>query len=149
MKSTRAKLPTKIYNYIYRRVPRLCVDAIIRDRRGIVLSLRDIPPDRGQWHFPGGKVALQERLEAAVKRICREETGLAVKIERILGAIEYPRLGFGGAGHSVSVAFLVRPVSGQLRGSVQARRIAFFRTLPRVTEHEVRRFLIEHKLIKR
>ena len=143
----RAWLSDKEYRSIYRRVPRLCVDAVIRDRRGIVLSRRDIPPDKGQWHFPGGRVHMQERLEDALKRICREETGLKVRVEKIIGAIEYLKL--GGWGHSVCVVYLVRPIGGKLRGSEQARNISFFKSLPRNAEAEVKTFLLANRLIRK
>lgn len=147
MRSRYSYLRLKDYNFIYRRVPRLCVDAVIRDRRGAVLSKRDIPPDGGQWHLPGGRVYLQERLADALRRICREETGLRVRIEKVIGPIEYMRL--GGWGHSVSIVFLVRRIGGSLHGSRQAREISFFKSLPRNTEDEVRKFLLEHRLIRK
>ena len=140
-------LSDSAYRSIYRRVPRLCVDFVIRDQRGIVLSQRDIPPAKGKWHFPGGRVRMQERLEDALKRICREETGMKVKIEKGIGVIEYLRL--GGWGHSVSVIYLVRPVGGKLYGSVQARNISFFKSLPEHTMHEVKDFLIKNRLIRK
>jgi len=141
----RGWLSEKAYRSIYRRVPRLCVDAVIRDRKGIVLSRRDIPPDKGQWHFPGGRVHMQERLKDAVKRICQEETGLKVRVEHIIGAIEYLKLGRWG--HSVSIAYLVRALGGTLRGSAQARNISFFKIVPRSTESEVKAFLLANRLI--
>ena len=78
----RAWLSDKEYRSIYRRVPRLCIDLVTRDRRGLVLSKRDIPPDKGKWHLPSGRVRMQEHLEDALKRICREETGLNVRVEK-------------------------------------------------------------------
>lgn len=140
------RLSPRDFKFIYRRMPRLCVDLVIKDRRGILLIQRDITPDKGRWHFPGGTVHFGETLADAVKRFGRDETGLAVKIERIIGAAEY----FRGArfGHIVSIVVLVRPRSGTLRGSAQGRRVAFFKSLPRGTVVEQRRFLIQHRIIR-
>jgi ADP-ribose pyrophosphatase YjhB (NUDIX family) len=70
------KLPLKEFKYIYQRVPRLCVEVIVKTSKGVLLTLRDIPPFQGYWHLPGGTVLLGESLEAAIKRITNEETGL-------------------------------------------------------------------------
>ncbi len=90
---------------------------------------------------------MQERLEVALERICREETGLVVRVEKILGVVEYIRLGRWG--HSVSIVYLVRPLKGKLRGSSQARTISFFKSLPEHTMHEVKDFLIKNRLIRK
>jgi ADP-ribose pyrophosphatase YjhB (NUDIX family) len=90
---------------------------------------------------------MQERLETALRRICREETGLTVRVEKIIGVIEYIRLGRWS--HSVSIVYLVRPIRGKLRGSSQARNISFFKSLPEHTLREVKDFLIENRLIRK
>lgn len=134
------------FGFIYRRVPRLCVDLVIKDRRGIVLIQRDIAPDKGRWHFPGGTVRFGETLEQAVHRFSRDETGLRVKIERAIAPVKY----FRGErfGHIVSVTYLAGPIGGTLHGGWQGRRVAFFKSLPRNTVPEQRRFLIRQRLIK-
>ncbi|RJQ36785.1 NUDIX hydrolase [Candidatus Parcubacteria bacterium] len=139
MANTSAWLSDRKYRSIYRKVPRLCVDLVIRDARGIILSRRDIQPDKGMWHLPGGRVRMQEQLPAAIRRIAREETGLKLAVQRIVGVIEYRYLGRWQ--HSVSVVYLARPIGGRLRGSAQAQKIAFFKSFPRGTMSEVRSFL--------
>lgn len=140
-------LSPRDFKFIYRRVPRLCVDLVIRDRRGIVLIRRDITPDRGRWHFPGGTVHFGETLSSAVRRFARDETGLTVKIFKVIDAVEY----FRGKkfGHIVSIVYLVRPVSGTLHGSWQGKRVNFFRALPKGMVVEQRRFLLQRKIITR
>src|SRR5690242_19413642 len=60
---------------------RLIVVPIIRDVEGRVL-LCHMPPDRGaftrQWGLPGGGVEAGERIEEALRREIREETGMAM-----------------------------------------------------------------------
>ncbi len=141
------RLVPRDFKFIYRRVPRLCVDLVIKDRRGIVLIQRDIIPDKGRWHFPGGTVHFGEPLTAAVERFARDETGLRVKILKVIDAVEY----FRGKefGHIVSIVYLVKPVSGALHGSWQGKRVRFFASLPKGMVVEQRRFLLRHKLIMR
>jgi ADP-ribose pyrophosphatase YjhB (NUDIX family) len=143
----RRRLSAKEFAFIFRRVPRLCVDVVTRDRRGVVLVKRDIAPDRGRWNFPGGTVRRGERLLDAVRRFAREECGLRVEIGRIIGAIEF--FGRPKNPHIVSIAFLCRPNGGRLRGSWQGREVRFFRTLPQNIVPEDRRFLAQNRLAPR
>jgi 8-oxo-dGTP diphosphatase len=43
----------------------------------------------GYWEFPGGKCEVGEPPAAAVRRECREETGLEVRVESLLQIVEY------------------------------------------------------------
>ena len=141
------RLSLRDFRFIYRSVPRLCVDVIIRDRRGAVLIQRDIMPDTGRWHVPGGTVHFGETLEQAVRRFANHEAGLRVKILRCLGVVEY----FRGKkfGHMVSATYLARPIGGTLHGGWQGRRVAFSRRMPRNTVPEQAEFLIANRLLAR
>lgn len=150
MKKKFQELSAKVYHDIYRRVPRFCVDVIIRSSRGVLLSRRSIPPYVGWWHLPGGRLRRNERLTAAVKRICREELGLEVKIQKLGGVIEYlkePAVR-GLSIHNVSVVFVARPSGGALRGSWQAEAVAFFKSPPPRTLPAVKKFLLAQGFAK-
>ncbi len=67
----------------------MCVDVIVETSRGIVLTLRDIEPWKGQWHIPGGTVMYTESVEHAVKRVAKEEIGVNVAIQKLIGYTEY------------------------------------------------------------
>lgn len=140
------RLSPRDFKFIYQRVPRLCVDLVIRDRRGVILIQRDITPDKGRWHFPGGTIHFGETMSDAIRRFARDEAGLKVKVLKVLDAVEY----FRGKrfGHIVSVTYLVRPISGRLHGGWQGRKVAFFKSLPKNTVVEQGRFLITHRLIR-
>lgn len=141
-------LSAKEYRSIYRRVPRLVVDLVIRDPRGILLVKRSIPPYRGYWHLPGGRVRLGERLEAVGRRIAHEETGLRIALGRIIGIIQYPSRGAVDP-HTVGIVFRARPIGGRLEGSRRGERVSFFRSLPLPIVAVHRKFLAAHGLVRR
>ncbi len=115
------KLPREEFESIYTRVPRLCVDLIIKTQNGIVLTLRSIEPYKGFWHFPGGTVLMNEKIEDAAYRIAKEEVGVDIKIEQLLGYMEFHKE--NGNRYAVSLGFLVSITSGTLRGSEQGEEI--------------------------
>lgn len=68
------------------------VASVIPERDGrIVLVRRAMNPARGAWVFPGGYVDRGETIEEAARRETWEETGLTVRLERLLGV--YSRAG--------------------------------------------------------
>jgi 8-oxo-dGTP diphosphatase len=73
-----------------------CVGAIITDAAGrLLLIKRGHEPGKGQWSIPGGRVEPGETDGQAVIREVREETGLAVRPGRLIGAVR--RAAPGGA----------------------------------------------------
>jgi len=76
------------------RIP--CVGAIITDAGGrLLLIKRGHDPGAGLWSLPGGRVEPGETDEEAVVREIREETGLSVVCDRLVGSVE--RKGLDGA----------------------------------------------------
>ncbi|RLI88276.1 MAG: NUDIX hydrolase [Candidatus Altiarchaeales archaeon] len=100
------------------RSPRLTVDAIILIKDSIVLIRRRNPPFRGMWALPGGFVEYGETVEHAVRREAKEETGLDVEIERLVGVYSDPDR--DPRGHTVSICFLCRPVGGSLKANTDS-----------------------------
>ncbi len=137
------KLPLKEFKAIYSKVPRLCVDLVIKDDNKVLLTRRDIPPDLGWWHFPGGTVLMRETLEEAIQRVAEEELNTKVKIIRQVGMQEYPK---SGLGYSIAAVFLVEPLS-EMKGGEQAHEIKFFSAPPGETLPEVKEFLEENTLL--
>ncbi len=95
--------------------PLLTVDIIIRliDRpdEPLVLIERKNPPHG--WALPGGFVDIGETLETAAVREAREETGLQITLECLLGCYSDPRR--DPRGHTVSAVYIAHA-----RGKPQA-----------------------------
>jgi 8-oxo-dGTP diphosphatase len=107
-------LPKAEFDAIFSRVPRLSVEVVIATpERGVLLMLRDIPPNIGAWHIPGGTVMFGERLTDAVKRVARDELGLEVSVGDLLGYIEYPSHYENGLDSPVGIAFRTISAAGE------------------------------------
>jgi 8-oxo-dGTP diphosphatase len=70
-----------------------CVGAVIRDDEGrLLLIKRGHEPGAGLWSLPGGRIEPGETGTQALVREMREETGLTVKVGRLLGTVTRPGL---------------------------------------------------------
>ncbi len=124
-------LPKAEYDWIFSRVPRLCVEVVIVDpERGVLLALRDIPPNVGAWHIPGGTVLFGEPLPDAVNRVARRELHLDVRATEMLGYIEYPSHYENGLDSPVGLAFRSEPVGGHPPLEATPAGCEWFRRLP-------------------
>jgi len=68
--------------------PVVAVGAIVMDKGSILLVKRNTDPARGQWSLPGGRVELGETLREALVREVREETGIDVDVDGLIGTAE-------------------------------------------------------------
>lgn len=101
-------IPDELYREIINAIPFVCVDIVIKNGNSFFLAKRKSEPAQGQWFLPGGRVLKNEKLEDAAYQKVQQETGLNVKIEKILGVDEtmFPVSTFGVPTHSVNVVFL-------------------------------------------
>ncbi|HTX31791.1 MAG TPA: NUDIX domain-containing protein [Solirubrobacteraceae bacterium] len=136
----RGWLPEEEFFAIYRRVPRLCVEVVIVEpERGVLLKLRDIPPNVGAWHIPGGTVLFGEPLTEAVKRVARDELGLEVEVGELIGYIEYPSHYENGLDSPVGLAFRTTP---RADAGAPSAGCEWFTRLPAGLYAEQREFLV-------
>ncbi len=136
------KLPYSEFQTIYSKVPRLCIDLFMESDDGFILTLREIDPGKGSWHFPGGTVLMSEPLEEAIERIAREETSLEVGNPEQIGILEFndPENPFY---HTVSLVFSVEILAGTPKGSSQGKQLQFFEDPPENMIEEQKTFLEE------
>jgi ADP-ribose pyrophosphatase YjhB (NUDIX family) len=62
-----------------------CANGIVVEKERVLLGRRAHSPWHGLWGSPGGFTELGERPEDTIVREVREETGVAVEVERYLG----------------------------------------------------------------
>jgi 8-oxo-dGTP diphosphatase len=76
--------------FVFYLDPKVAVGTVIRASDGrIVLVKRAIEPGYGKWVFPGGYVDRGEEVMLAAIREAKEEAGLDVHIERLIGIYSY------------------------------------------------------------
>jgi ADP-ribose pyrophosphatase YjhB (NUDIX family) len=88
-----------------------CGAAIVREG-ALLLVKRLRPPEAGAWSLTGGKVEFLERVADAILREVREEIGVEIALERLLGVVE--TIGLAGQ-HWVSPVYLARLTAGEPR----------------------------------
>ena len=108
-----------------KKLPRVTVDAFVKDGRGRVLLVRrGRPPFRGSWALPGGFCEWGETTEECCAREMLEETGVTVRVEKLLGVYSDPKR--DPRGHTVTVLYAARPVRGEAKGSDDAAEARWF-----------------------
>ncbi len=108
--------------------PSLTVDILIKTNDGIVLIKRKNDPFKGKWAIPGGFVEYGETVEKAAVREAKEETGLDVSLERIVGVYSDPER--DPRGHVVSVCYFANKKGGTLKASTDAADVKVFKEIP-------------------
>ncbi|MBU3669041.1 MAG: NUDIX domain-containing protein [Candidatus Taylorbacteria bacterium] len=120
------------YKNIFSKVPRVCIDLLIKDSSGrILLSLRNIEPYKGLWHLPGGMIYKGESMEDAAARIALKETGLIVKFEKVLKVgelLEENRIDY--TQHVILLITEVTVIEGELKKDFQSSELSFFDSAP-------------------
>lgn len=133
------KLTSKEFRHIYSRVPRLCVEVVIKTNDGILLTKRNIKPLRGQWHIPGGTILMGETIKQAVKRVAKEELDIKIDIKKISGVIEYHIKNYFS--QPIGLIFLAKIISNNIKLDRQANDAKFFKVVPKNTVKEHKLFL--------
>lgn len=65
--------------------PKVAAVALVVDGDGLVMVKRGVEPQYGEWAFPSGYVDRGEVVEAAAVREVKEETGLDVALDKLIG----------------------------------------------------------------
>lgn len=104
--------------------PKPCVVAVVEDNGRILLGKRAHEPSKGLWDILGGFIDAGETAEAAVLREVREESGLEVRITRILGTFidtygprQLPTL---------NIAYVAVPTGGAARAASDIAELCWF-----------------------
>jgi 8-oxo-dGTP diphosphatase len=103
----------------------LTVDAVIIKKGSVVLVKRKNFPFKDFWALPGGFVEYGETVELAALREVKEETGLEVELDGLVGVYSDPNR--DPRGHIVSVCFLGHIIGGNLVADTDAEDAKCFK----------------------
>jgi len=103
------------------------VGALILRRNSILLVQRARNPLKGYWSLPGGLIETGEKIEDALQREVREETGLIVRPKRMFEIFERIILEEKGRAeyHYILHDYLCTVVGGELKAGDDAGRVAW------------------------
>jgi ADP-ribose pyrophosphatase YjhB (NUDIX family) len=124
--------------------------AIVVDQGGRILLIRRA--DNALWSIPGGAMEIGERIAETAAREVREETGLQVEPEAIVGVYSNPQhvieYADGEVRQQFSICFACRLVGGQLATSEESTEVGFFTPdeIQAMPMHESIRLRIRHYL---
>ncbi|MBO8183192.1 MAG: NUDIX hydrolase [Archaeoglobus sp.] len=110
----------------YPERPLVGVGAVILEENRILLIKRASEPNKGLWSVPGGLVRLGERLEDALKREVKEETGLEVEVGDLAFVAEEIIELEGIKYHYIIIDFFASIKGGELRAGSDALDVRWF-----------------------
>ncbi len=100
--------------------PKVAAAVLVEVDGRLVLVKRGIEPALGRWAFPSGYVDRGEALEEAAAREVREETGLDVRVTRLVGV-------YSRSGDAVILAvYVAERVGGSLLAGADAEEVGLF-----------------------
>jgi ADP-ribose pyrophosphatase YjhB (NUDIX family) len=121
-----------------------CSAAILDEERRILLTKRT---DNGQWCLPGGGMDSGESVGETCEREVWEETGLKVRVKRLVGVYSHPDqltvYPDGEKAHIVALHFEAELLSGELGLSSETTEVGYFtieeiETMDMLGRHKVR-----------
>jgi ADP-ribose pyrophosphatase YjhB (NUDIX family) len=119
-----------------------CSAAIFDEQRRVLLTRR---ADNGQWCLPSGGMESGESAAEACEREVFEETGLRVRVKRLVGVYSHPDqlvvYPDGNKAHIVALHFEAEVIDGELGLSDETTDFGYF-TLDEMQDME---FLGRHK----
>ncbi len=107
--------------------------------RRILLIKRGVEPERGKWALPAGFVDAREDPRQTAIREVREETGLEVRITRLVDVFHSTR----APGASIIVVYAGEITGGALQPQDDAEEVGWFRAddLPEMAFESTRRLV--------
>ncbi len=124
--------------------------AVVTNNEGKILLQRR--SDNTLWALPGGTMEIGESIRETIVREVKEETGLNVVIENLVGIYSNPKhvIAFsdGEVRQEFSICFACKIVGGELCISEESSEVSFFtpEEIERLPVHESVRLRIMHYL---
>lgn len=137
------RLSSLDYATIFSKVPRVCVDVVVRDAHDrVLLTKRTINPYVGSWHLPGGGIIKGETIFDAARRHVAKEVGSTLIFPEIVGAHEMTAEPYDCEGNT----FVMHSVCVMVRGKLffdrffkgaECSEASWFATLPATDMHPI------------
>jgi len=124
--------------------------AVVMNNEGKILLHRR--SDSNTWSLPGGTMEIGESISETVKREVKEETGLDIEPDYIIGIYSNPEhivaYSDGEVRQEFSICFSCKIVRGNLKVSEESFELAFFtpQEIEQLNMHEAMRLRIKHYL---
>lgn len=110
-------------SFIYYLNPVVAAAALVEEQGRVVLVKRGVAPRAGYWCLPAGYVEADETAEEAAIRETREEAGLDIAVDDLLGVYSF---GGGDFPRGVLIVYSSQRISGAPRPGDDAVEAAFF-----------------------
>ena len=105
------KLPKPVWDALNGLVPQPALELVITRSGADFLLTERVDEHWNGWHIPGGFLGCGEAIEAACLRIARADLGIAVELERVVGAYTWPDHPYASAVSLICVCRARAPVS--------------------------------------
>jgi len=109
--------------WIFFADPKVAVAALIEKDGKVLLVRRTMNPNRGLWTLPAGFMDADEDPIKALERECLEETGLQVRVEKLVDVLygqEHPR------GAHIVIVYRAEILGGDLHAADDVDEARFF-----------------------
>jgi len=100
--------------------PKVAAGVIFTLNGELVLLKRGIEPSVGKWVFPGGYVDRGEPVPVGAAREAREEVGMEIAVEDLIGVYSYPDVAV------VLIVYSGKVTGGELKGNFESQEIRTF-----------------------
>jgi ADP-ribose pyrophosphatase YjhB (NUDIX family) len=108
--------------YVHFHDPKVAAAVFIENGGRVLLVKRGVPPEQGRWALPAGFVDDREDPRATAVREVREETGLEVRVTRLLDVFHSGR----ALGASIVIVYAAEVVSGDVHPLDDVDAVAWF-----------------------
>ena len=119
----RERLVCQECGFIFYINPKVAAGALIEVEGRVVLVRRGIEPRAGYWALPSGFTEYGEPIEETAIRECREETGLKIELDDLLGVYSVNSDFYG---HLVLVLYSAHVAGGELIAGDDASEVGLF-----------------------
>lgn len=119
----RLRLVCEACGFVLFRDPKTAAGALVTQDGRVLLARRAVKPELGKWYIPAGFVEYDETPAQAAVREVREETGLDITLDGLLGIYDFSdqRHGRGSL-----ILYRGRVVGGTLKPGDDVDSVAFF-----------------------